>query len=78
MLNCWLFIYRDCSFYNIETDVIGQTPFIVFTWDLGGQSNPLLIDLGNATWEVCIIKLDILKLCWIYRRINYCMDNFLM
>ena len=45
--------YRDCSLYNIMTQVIDSTTFVVFTSDLGGYSNPLTIDLGLRAWQVC-------------------------
>lgn len=43
---------RDCSFFNVETDVIAESDDISFSFDLGGEPNPLIIDLKETNWTV--------------------------
>ena len=43
--------YRDCSIYNISTIVIDSGKYVVFSSDLGGYTNPLMIDYGFLDWK---------------------------
>ena len=42
---------RDCSLYNITTNVIDSGKYVVFSSDLGGYTNPLTIDYGFGDWK---------------------------
>lgn len=45
-------LYRDRTLFNIASDVIESSTYILFTSDLGGYPNPLVIDFGLSEWQV--------------------------
>ena len=51
-------VSRDCSLYYIATNVIDSGKSVVFSSDLGGYPNPVVVDLGLKDWKkvtVCTV-----------------------
>lgn len=42
----YLSYYRSCSLVDATTGVLGESPSLSFSTDLGGVENPLMVDVS--------------------------------